>query len=341
MRARSRGAPARDTIGAPLRAGRDAIRAPLRASVLVAVLVAAPVQAQDAAQWLQRAANAARTLDYVGTISNQHGSRIETSRLAHFNDGGVEYEKLSSLDGPAREVIRLNEQVRCYYTDAKLVRVEPRALHNVFPSLLPQQMATLTEHYTLRKAETARVAGLETQAYVFEPKDTLRYGHKFWADIGTGLLLKARLINERGDPVEQFAFTDIQIGGRLDRSNFKTVFPPAPADWQVIETPGADVLPQETGWVVKDLPAGFTKVVEGFRTLRGKPDKVAHLVFSDGLVAISVFIEPTPASPQPVGLSQQGGVNVYSRPLNEHLVTVLGEAPGSTVRQIAYSVGPR
>ena len=40
-------------------------------------------------------------------------------------------------------------------------------------------------------------------------------------------------------------------------------------------------------------------------------------------------------------LSQQGGVNVYSRPLNEHLVTVLGEAPGSTVRQIAYSVGPR
>ena len=48
----------------------------------------------------------------------------------------------------------------------------------------------------------------------------------------------------------------------------------------------------------------------------------------------------TPATPQPVGLSQQGGVNVYSRQLNEHLVTVLGEAPGATVRQIAYSVGP-
>ena len=87
--------------------------------------------------------------------------------------------------------------------------------------------------------------------------------------------------------------------------------------------------PQETGWVVKDLPPGFSKVVEGYRTLRGKSDKVAHLVFSDGLVAVSVFVEPTPATPQPVGLSQQGGVNVYSRPLNEHLVTVLGEAPGA------------
>ncbi len=80
--------------------------------------------------------------------------------------------------------------------------------------------------------------------------------------------------------------------------------------------------------MVKDLPPGFTKIVEGYRTLRGKPDQVAHLVFSDGLVAVSVFVEPTPQTPQPFGLSQQGGVNVYSRPLDDHLVTVLGEAPG-------------
>ena len=89
---------------------------------------------------------------------------------------------------------------------------------------------------------------------------------------------------------------------------------------------------------VKDLPPGFTKVVEGYRTLRGKSGQVAHLVFSDGLVAVSVFVEQTPAVPQTVGSSQQGGLNVYSRPLNEYLVTVLGEAPGATVRQIAYSV---
>jgi len=329
MRARSRA----------LRAVRGVPPDLLRTGLFAATLFVVPVaHAQDATQWLQRAADAARTLDYVGTVSNQHGNRIETSRLAHFNDVGIEYEKLTSLDGPAREVIRLNDQVRCYYNDARVVRVEPRALHNVFPSLLPQQQSTLLEHYTFRKAETARIAGRDTQAYVFEPKDSQRYGHKFWADVSSGLLLKARLINERGEPVEQFAFTDIQIGGRLDRAQFKTVFPPAPGDWQVIETPGADVAPHETSWVVKDLPPGFTKVVEGFRTLRGKPDKVAHLVFSDGLVAISVFVEPTPSSPQPVGLSQQGGVNVFTRPLNEHLITVLGEAPGSTVRQIAYAV---
>ena len=86
---------------------------------------------------------------------------------------------------------------------------------------------------------------------------------------------------------------------------------------------------------------GFSRVAEGYRTLRGKVAPVAHLVFSDGLVAVSVFVEPMPQAPQLIGLSQQGGINVYSRQLNDHLVTVLGETPGATVRQIAYSVAHR
>jgi sigma-E factor negative regulatory protein RseB len=155
------------------------------------------------------------------------------------------------------------------------------------------------------------------------------------------LLLKARLLNEKYEPIEQFAFTDIQIGVKLDRELVKPPFSSLPTGWQVRESPPGEVQPQETGWVVKDLPAGFAKVVEGFRTLRGKSAPVAHLVFSDGLVAVSVFVEPVPPTPQPVGLSQQGGINVYSRQLDDHLVTVLGEAPGATVRQIAYSVAHR
>ena len=312
-----------------------------RAGLIVATLFAVPAAfGQDAADWLQRAATAARTLSYVGTIAYQHGGRVEMSRLVHFADASGEYEKLTNLDGPSREVIRNNDQVRCYYSDAKLVRIEPRAFHNVFPSLLPQQLATLAEHYFFRKAETARIAGLETQAYVFEPKDGMRYGHKFWADSTTGLLLKARLLNEKSEPVEQFAFTDIQIGAKIDRDVVKPPFPALPPDWQVRESLPGDVVLEQTGWIVKDLPPGFAKVAEGYRALRGKP-RVAHLVFSDGLVAVSVFVEPTPPARQPVGLSQQGGINVYSRPLDEHLVTVVGEAPGATVRQIAFSVSHR
>ena len=338
MRARSTPAASRRRLGGwcrPLSAG-------CRVGLAVVALAAIPAAyGQDAAAWLQRAAGAARGLNYVGTIVYEHGGRVETSRLVHLLESGSEFEKLTNLDGPAREVIRNNDLVRCYYPDAKIIRIEPRSFRNAFPSLLPQQLNALAAHYFFRKGELARIAGLETQAFVFEPKDGLRYGHKFWADIASGLLLKARLLNEKNEPIEQFAFIDIQIGVKLDRELVKPPFLSPPIDWQVRESPPGEVQPQETGWVVKDLPAGFAKVVEGFRTLRGKSAPVAHLVFSDGLVAVSVFVEPVPPTPQPVGLSQQGGINVYSRQLDDYLVTVLGEAPGATVRQIAYSVAHR
>ncbi|HTP45613.1 MAG TPA: MucB/RseB C-terminal domain-containing protein [Casimicrobiaceae bacterium] len=311
------------------------------AAAAAALFLAGTAFAQEASEWLQRAAEAARSLTYSGTLVYQHGGRVETSRVLHLADAAGEHEKLINLEGPPREVVRNNEQIRCYYPDAKIIRVESRNSRNAFPSLLPQQQETLEKYYSFRRAESARIAGLETEAFVFQPKDGLRYGHKLWADAATGLLIKAQLLNERGVPIEQFAFTDIQIGAKIERDMVRPTFAPPPPDWQMRQALPGDVAPQDTGWQVKDLPPGFTKLVEGYRTLRGKPAPVAHLVFSDGLVAISVFVEPTPEVPQQIGLSQQGGVNVYSRQLKDHLVTVLGETPGATVRQMAYSVAHR
>ena len=76
------------------------------------------------------------------------------------------------------------------------------------------------------------------------------------------------------------------------------------------------------------------------RTLRGKRAPVAHIVYSDGLVAVSVFVEPA-GGVHPVGLIQQGGVNVFVRDEDGYVVTALGEAPATTIRQIANSVARR
>jgi sigma-E factor negative regulatory protein RseB len=328
-------------------ASRLAVRRPLFPlaalfSMLAALAHSPGVRAQDAAEWLGRAASAARSLNYSGTIVFQWEGRVETSKLVHVNDGGAELEKLVNLDGPAREVIRSHGEVRCYYPDAKIVRIEPRVFRNVFPSLSPQQLAALTQFYHFRKAEVARVAGLEAQAFVFEPRDGLRYGHKFWADKDTGLLLKARIVNEKGDVVEQFAFSDIAIGIKVDRDQVKPSWGTTPPDWQVRQGSAGDATPQETGWVVQKVPPGFSKINEGYRTLRNKRETVAHLVFSDGLVAVSVFVEPLSAVPgHGAGAVRHGGLNVYSLKLDDHLVTVLGEVPAATVRHIAQSVARR
>jgi len=312
-------------------------------SVLVAAaaVVAVPAAlAEDAAAWLSRTATAAQKQNYVGTIVYQHGGRFETSRLVHLNDRGNEVEKLVNLEGPAREVIRMNGEVRCYYPDAKIIRIEPRTFRNAFPSLSAQQQAALTDFYSFRMAERERVAGIETQAWVFEPKDGLRYGHKFWADAESGLLVKARIVDERNEVIEQFAFTEILIGVKIDREQVNPTWAVTPPDWQVRQLGKGDAESKETGWTVTRVPPGFIKIVDGYRRLRGARD-VAHLVYSDGLVAVSVFIEPIGAASHPIGISRQGGINVVARQQDDNLITVLGEVPVATVRQIAHSVARR
>jgi len=312
-------------------------------SVLVAAVavVAVPAAlAEDAAAWLSRTATAAQKQNYVGTIVYQHGGRFETSRLVHLNDRGNEVEKLVNLEGPAREVIRMNGEVRCYYPDAKVIRIEPRTFRNAFPSLSAQQQAALTDFYSFRMAERERVAGIETQAWVFEPKDGLRYGHKFWADAESGLLVKARIVDERNEVIEQFAFTEILIGVKIDREQVNPTWAVTPPDWQVRQLGKGDAESKETGWTVTRVPPGFIKIVDGYRRLRGARD-VAHLVYSDGLVAVSVFIEPIGAASHPIGISRQGGINVVARQQDDNLITVLGEVPVATVRQIAHSVARR
>ncbi|MET0731492.1 MAG: MucB/RseB C-terminal domain-containing protein [Casimicrobiaceae bacterium] len=327
----------------PVRAGRR--RSPIVAlapAALLALIAVTPARAADATQWLTRVAQAARQYNYIGTIVYQRGNRVETSRIIHLNQDGKEFEKLVSLDGPAREVVRGQGEVRFFYPDAKLVRVEPRTFRNVFPSLSPEQQKSLKEYYNFKVVPGERVGGIAADSVVFEPKDGLRYGHRFWSDAATGLLLKARMVNERGDVIEQFAFTDIQVNAKVDKAMVEPSWPVVPSDWTVKETSAGDVAPHATGWVVTRVPPGFTKIMEGYRKLRGRQEPVVHLVFSDGLVAVSVFIEPFPAAAVPLGMqSARGGLNIYSLKLEDSVVTIMGEAPGATIRQIGNSLARR
>jgi len=309
--------------------------------MLAVLLAPLPATAQDAAQWLTRVANAARNLNYTGTIVYQLGGRMDTSRIVHLNEGGQEWEKLVSLDGAPREIIRSGGEVRFYFPDAKVMKVEPRTLRNAFPSISPDQVKSLAQYYDFRVVAGERIAGHTAEVVVFEPRDGLRYGHKFWSDAATGLLLKARLVNERGEVVEQFAFTDVTVNAKIDKDMVKPSWTATAPEWKVRQSAGGEVVQNDTGWVIGKVPPGFTKINEGFRKVGGKRDPIAHIVLSDGLVAVSVFIEPVAVTQTQIGLTQSGALNVFSTRNEAFIVTVLGEAPPATVRQIAQSVARR
>ncbi|MEO8003533.1 MAG: MucB/RseB C-terminal domain-containing protein [Betaproteobacteria bacterium] len=307
-----------------------------------AVLAADPLQRSEALQLLQKIADAAREQNYTGTFVYQHGDQFETSRIAHFVENGNEYEKLESLDGPRREVIRNNEEVLCYYPDAKIVRSDKRVARRTFPALLPEQLSSLTEYYEIHKGDPERIGGFDAQSLVLEPRDGLRYGHKFWADSASGLLLKARMLSERHNVVEQFSFTQLVIGAGVTKEMVQPSFNIRYPEWRLDRFANNTVSEGDSAWTVKNFPAGFRKILEMRRSKQGNSVLVTHMVYSDGLATVSVFIEPAASRNQVnEGLSQQGAVNIYTRMLDDHVVTVLGEAPATTVMQIANSIEPR
>src|SRR5207245_718235 len=150
-----------------------------------------------------------------------------------------------------------NDEVACFFPEAKAVQLEPRSARSFYPSLLPTQLATLRQNYYFRKAEQARIAGLEAQAYLFEPKDNLRYAQKLWADIGSGLLLKARMLNEKNELIEQFMFSDLQLNAKLDREAVKPSYASTTPGWQVSSVDAGIGAVHNTGWQVKNPPPGF------------------------------------------------------------------------------------
>ena len=66
-----------------------------------------------------------------------------------------------------------------------------------------------------------------------------------------------------------------------------------------------------------------------------------HLVYSDGLAAISIFIEPKVRELSGTPLSSQGAVHIFKRVHGDFVVTALGEAPAATVMQFANAMEPR
>ena len=292
---------------------------------------------QSTLDLLKSIAFAGHQTDYSGVFVYQYGNHVETSRISHIVDANGEYEKLEGLDGPKREIIRHRGQVWCYRQN-QMVQVESHQGKGKFPMLLPDQLSALSENYRVKEVGAGRVAGHETKVLLFQPKDKLRYTRKVWVDTGTGLLLKSAVLNDKNQIVEQYAFTELKVGKDADRSWV--------ASDEVKNLPGLGQMSQDkaeqtvsSGWVVDALPDGFKKKTELVRPMHGNHAPVTQLVFSDGLSAISVFVEPVSADEnEKEGLSSRGAVNLYSKIVDGHVYHVVGEVPPITVIQVLNSI---
>jgi sigma-E factor negative regulatory protein RseB len=304
----------------------------------------APVQGKgetsaEGVALLRKIYQATEKLSFSGTFVYQQGERTETSRITRLAGPGGDIERVEVLDGVPMEIIRTRDTVRCYLPESQTVKVERRTDARAFPAVLPERVSDLARNYTITRGKTARIAGFDCEAVALTPKDELRYGYQLWSDVSTGMLLKARVFNRKGETVEQFSFTQLAIGS-VPRDRVKTRH--AAQKWRIEDAAVAPANLERAGWTVgADLP-GFRKIIEVTRSL-GESRPAGQMVYSDGLAAVSVFIEPLAGRTEAVrpGPSSLGAFQIYTREVANHVVTVVGEAPAASVQRIAAGVAFR
>jgi sigma-E factor negative regulatory protein RseB len=312
---------------------------------MIALGVACGAQAgppADALGWLQRATEAARNASYSGTFVHSNGERTSTVRITHVSVNGDEHERIEALDGLPYEIVRRNEEMFCYFPDAKTVRLDRRVNARFFPSLFRAPADVIAHSYDVKLGNVEHVLGYDCRWIRLEPHDVSRFTERLCSEIGSGLVVRAKTLSVQGQVIEQYTFTDLKLGPQVARGDVKSIFEARVKQWITDAQPREEAKGVDTGWTVTSLPQGFEKVTELRRTLPGRPHPVSQLIYSDGLASLSVFIEPNGAPTRTTEASSEDGTTTFFvRPMGEQLVTVLGEVPLTTAQQVGRSVAHR
>ena len=305
----------------------------------LALTLSLPVLADDPVSWLVKMSEAARNGTYQGVVVYRGNDLLETFRVTHRDLNGNELERVQSLNGSSRDILKQGNQVICLLPrDRRMTASRQPTPKGIFPQLTAERIKLMTELYQLDDLGEARVAGRLCRGIAITPRDQFRYGYEMWADAQTSVPLKVNLIGRDGVTLEQMMFTEVEFPASIPDSAF--VMPKEDSTRELVTRtlpqPNApSPPPANVNWTFDHLPPGFKLTMREVRVLPDNRGTVEHLLLSDGISAISVFTtQHNEPSRPPRPMSQIGAVHAYGRMLGETRVTIVGEAPEETIRMI-------
>jgi sigma-E factor negative regulatory protein RseB len=307
--------------------------------ILASTLISVPVMADPAMEWVQKMSMAMRNLNYRGDFVYLHENQLESMRISHYKDENGEKERLISLNGEAREVIRDNQNLTCIWPSSRKVVVDFSRKNTFSPIFIPDDIARLEKFYEMELLGEDRIAGMSTVVVHINPRDKYRYGIKFWINDKSGLMMRSSLINEEGKVVEEVMFTHLKLFDGEEKLIVDTM-PKIDESFTLVRYHVGDSsrsIAADNSWQVSATPGGFRRDSVVKRQVPGTDQFVQQMIYTDGLASLSIFIEKK-TSDTSSGMSSMGAVNAYIRILNDYSVTAIGEVPAVTVKQLAESV---
>jgi len=286
---------------------------------------------------LQQMAASLQNLNYRGTVVYSYGRNMESVQVFHQSGPKGERERLVHLSGERREVLRKNDVVTCYMPDLRSVMVGQQSFGATLINRINVDTGNYQGYYRFKKVGDGRVADKAVRKIEILPKDQFRYGYRLWLDKDNSLLLKSELLDIDGKVLEQFMFVQIDVVNKIPDEMLKPSINGESFSWHKASAERDVGTP--SGWRLTRLPVGFTVSESGHRSMPNSEAGAEHIVVSDGLASISVYIEDFGVESQGIiGPTQFGAVNIYGKIVHDHQVTVVGDVPAPTVKMVADSV---
>jgi sigma-E factor negative regulatory protein RseB len=299
---------------------------------------------RSAADWLMRMHDASKLRSYVGTfVVSSIGGGMSSARIWHACEGNVQVERVESLTGAPRSVYRRNEQVVTFYPDQHMVRTERRESLGVFTNLIKSRDSSIPEFYAAGRIGTDRVAGFETDVVQLAPRDHLRFGYRIWSEKKSGLVVKLQTVDADGTVLEQSAFSELALDVPV-RADKLTQMMTSTGGWRVEHMDVVKTTADAEGWQLKAPPAGFKPISCYKRPVGGvpAPEGAMQWIFSDGLAAVSLFIEPYDARRHTQeGLFASGATQTLTHRIQNWWLTAVGEVPQATLQAFAQGLERR
>ena len=296
-------------------------------------------EASTPQDWIDRMGNAVQVTNYAGTVVRVRDGKVDTFKVVHTVKNGVVREKVVIQDGNGLEIIRNGNEVHCILPDRESVLVEEWNNQSTLFSTLPSSDIRFGNEYDVLIKNFERVAGRKSAKLAILPHDNYRYGYRIWLDTETGFPLQTQLIGDDNVPLEHVKFADISIDQDIGSSALVSSY--ITDNWKWYTEPRLTMKREvQSEWVADNVPSGFRVVSTQQKILPDADDPLTHIVYSDGLVTVSVFISPVTDEKKP-RRSSVGASNSYSTVVDDYRVTAVGQVPQVTVEQIARSMRRR
>lgn len=297
---------------------------------------------ETARGWLEQMSHAVQSANYRGTFVYQHNDHIEAMSIVHAGQSDNEWEKLSSLTGPKREVIRNNQMVTCILGDRQAVVLNKSRPRQPFPAGFPDDLSNIEKHYRFHLLDTDRVAGIECRLVAIQPRDQFRYGRRLCISLDNKILLRSEVTDKSGKVIEQMMFTRIEFPDTISEQELRPDYQQGSYSWvrePELSFQGKAINTENGKWQFTRVPEGFMQTSHNWHDLSAADSAVEHWVFSDGLASVSVYIEKArPKDESYTGISRRGALNAFGTMQKGHYITVVGEVPVVTLESIGKSV---